>query len=386
MTEKLFYKDSHLFETAAVVEKICLYEGKPAVVLNRTVFFPEGGGQPGDTGKIGGAEITDTQEKDGVIYHIFRGEKDFAEGETVACRLDESRFYRMQAHTGEHIVSGVAHRLYGVENVGFHMDDLVMTVDFDRYLTKEELFEVEKQANDCIFSDVAVTTEIFADDKYIHFDYRSKLDSLDRIRLVTIKDVDRCACCAPHVSRTGEIGTVKILSSVSHRGGVRLTLIAGKKAFDYLGVCHNSVVSVASMIKTPHDEIDTGTEALLKKNSELKYEINLLHERIAVNAVESIVYSEKACAYYLAGLTADELSQAASVVSEKAKAVTCLFSSKDGGGYCYAVTGPRSFERDFVRDVNLALDGRGGGKDNFFRGTFNAERSAIENFFDGLEV
>lgn len=231
-TEKLYYHDSHSREFTATVlsceEKVNAKGKKEGyrVVLDRTLFFPEGGGQFGDRGWIDGMKVTDTQEKNGVIYH--ETEAPIAVGAEVKGELDyKERFSRMQQHTGEHMLSGIIHRLYGYDNVGFHLGAAETTMDFNGELTPEQVREVENLANQAVWDNIPVEILYPTKEELASMDYRSKIEIEGQVRIVRIEDVDMCACCAPHVSRTGEVGMIKVISCDRHRGGCRMTIQCG---------------------------------------------------------------------------------------------------------------------------------------------------------------
>lgn len=225
MTEKLYDKDSHLKEFTGTVLSCKKTGEKYAVTLNRTAFFPEGGGQQSDRGYIGEAYISDVQIKNGEILHF--ADKPLSVGQAYDCKLDfDFRFRNMQNHSGEHIISGIIHRFYGFNNVGFHLG-AEMTMDFDGELTRQQLDEIEDLANKAVYENLPVKAYYPTDEELESLDYRSKLDLKENVRIVEIKGVDVCACCARHVKSTGEIGIIKILDFEKYKGGVRLIVKCG---------------------------------------------------------------------------------------------------------------------------------------------------------------
>ena len=213
-TVKLFYQDSHLkeFEAQVVSSRECgdCFETE----LDRTAFFPEGGGQYADTGTIGGVRVLDVQEKDGRVLHIT--DAPLIPGEKVTGRIDwAERFMKMQQHTGEHIVSGLVHARFGYNNVGFHLGREDCTMDFDGEITPEELREIEKKANRAVWENLEVQVLYPSEEELAEIDYRSKIEIEGKVRIVVIPGYDVCACCAPHVKRTGEIGLIKLTGVVS---------------------------------------------------------------------------------------------------------------------------------------------------------------------------
>ncbi|MEE1074620.1 MAG: alanyl-tRNA editing protein [Acutalibacteraceae bacterium] len=231
MTEKLYDIDSHLKEfTATVIDSYQKADGY-VTVLDRTAFFPEGGGQASDIGYINDAEVYDVRIQDGIIYHYTT--KPFKKGETVLGKLDfERRFDFMQQHSAEHIVSGIAHKYYACENVGFHLGEDIVTLDFDKSLTREDILRIEALSNEAVFKNVGIKAYYPDSEAIKAIEYRSKKEIEGAVRIVEIEGVDSCACCAPHVNFSGEIGLIKLLGFERLRGGVRIELKAGRRALE----------------------------------------------------------------------------------------------------------------------------------------------------------
>lgn len=243
-TEKLYYIDSHMFAFEAKVLDCRREKSGWAVTLDRTAFFPEGGGQLADTGYIGSVRVTDVQERGGEILHYT--DAPLEPGLAVSCRLDdEQRLRRMQNHSGEHIVSGLIHGGYGYDNVGFHMGAECMTIDFSGELDWEQLMDIEQRANETVRADIPVHVWFPDTEELAQLEYRSKLELTENVRIVEIGDVDRCACCAPHVSRTGEVGVIKILDCQRHRGGVRVSVVCGMDAVEDYRAVQTGVTAVS---------------------------------------------------------------------------------------------------------------------------------------------
>ncbi|MGN1080474.1 MAG: alanyl-tRNA editing protein, partial [Acutalibacteraceae bacterium] len=232
MTKRLFDLDSCIFEFNAEVIS-CEKQGDFFVtVLDKTAFFPEGGGQTGDTGYIGGTEISDTQEKDGIIYHYSKQPVEVSEN--AYCKVDfRSRFCKMQNHTGEHIISGLVHSIFGYDNVGFHLGRNDMTMDYNGELSENDIDELETLANRAVYDNIPVFAEYPDKNELKSISYRSKLDLKEKVRIVTIPGIDCCACCAPHVKSTGSVGIIKITDFMRYKGGTRLHARCG---FDGLAV------------------------------------------------------------------------------------------------------------------------------------------------------
>lgn len=253
-TERLYEKDVHLRTFTAQV--LACQAGKHGyhVVLDRTAFYPEGGGQPGDQGTLDGVAVTDVHTVDGEIVHYL--EKPLAVGATVTGVLDyDRRFALMQQHSGEHIVSGLIFSHYGLHNVGFHMGRDAVTIDFDGFLTDEQLKTLELEANQAIWADLPV--EVLWPDRetLAQLPYRSKKVIEGAVRLVRMGSVDLCACCGVHVAHTGEIGLIKFLSSQRFHEGVRIEMLAGAPAYAHLAAVwqQNKSVSGQALGQAPGD-------------------------------------------------------------------------------------------------------------------------------------
>ena len=387
MTEKLYESDGHLASFEAVVRQIAEKDGKTVVVLDRTAFFPTGGGQACDTGEINGVRVCRTEETDGTVYHYLEEVPAFTAGDTVTGQIDYvQRFARMQAHSGEHIVSGVAHNLFGAENVGFHMDGLLMTVDFDLPLSDDDMARIEGRANEVVYADVPVHAETYSGDALSAIEYRSKKDFAGDVRIVTIEGVDRCACCAPHVSHTGEIGLIKILSRVSHRGGVRITLIAGREAYrDYCDK-YRQTLRVAALLAAKHSETDLAVEALIAQNRELKNDVYVQKKRYCAAIVERQKAHSDNAVVFADGCDMDELCEISLGMLEKCGGVSVACAGDDENGYTYVVTCRGVVMNQYAKQINAALNGRGGGRDEMIRGSFRAKKDDINRFFETFEV
>ena len=386
MTEKLYNKDAYVSEFTAEILEIVSIDNRKAIVLDKTAFFPEGGGQASDEGFVENTFISHVLEIDGVVYHFGDVNERYV-GEKVNCRIDfDLRFKRMQSHSGEHIVSGLVFSEYGFDNVGFHMDNCLMTVDFSGVLTKEMLKRIEEKANDCIYKNVKINAEIVEPDKLKTLQYRSKLDLTENVRIVTIDGYDMCACCAPHVKSSGEIGIVKILSSISHRGGTRITMICGKTAYDDYSEKFSQVLSVSNLLAAKQNEVSDAVNALALQNKELKCEILALKAKYNRLIIEQAPEADGNSVVFCDDLDMDSLRDIAIGCSGKCKGVSLALSGCDDKGYAYALISNNKDVSSFSKELNTALSGRGGGRGNIIQGRFSADRKTIEQFFRNFSV
>ena len=379
MTEKLYDIDSHLKEfTATVLDSYEKADGY-FTVLDSTAFFPEGGGQPSDTGYINDARVYDVQIDGGVIYHYTT--QQFAKGEKVTARLDFSRrFDFMQQHSAEHIVSGVAHRLYGCENVGFHLSDEIVTLDFDKPLTKEEIGEIERLSNEVVFSNAKINAYYPDPQKLATIDYRSKKEIKEAVRIVEIEGVDACACCAPHVNYTGEIGLIKLLGTEKLRGGVRIELKAGSRAYLDYSEKYNSVLKISNALCVKQNEVFDATEKLLGQISEMKYELTGLKNKMLEQTLESFNSNAECSALFLDGFGIKELQTAADSLYKRLGGIRAVLS-KNESGFAFAVCGEEEWLNKYFNEFRQSFSVKGGGRNGMVQGTVVASRKELESFW-----
>ncbi len=383
-TERLYYFDSYLKNFKAVVISCEETDKGYKVILDKTAFFPEGGGQKPDTGFIGEARVTDVQEIDGDIFHYVDREMNI--NTEYECSLDwEQRFLRMQNHSGEHIVSGVVHSLFGYDNVGFHMEEDYVTVDFSGELTREQLNEVEEKTNRYIYDNIEIECFFPNDAEIEKLDYRSKLDLKDGVRLVRIGEADLCACCAPHVKRTGEIGVVKILDFMRHRGGVRIVMKSGLKALMDYREKYESVYDVSVMLSAKQYEIASFVEKKLTEIEAMHRKYTDFKMQIAESDKENLAYFGD-CAIFISGFyDADMMRELANYGMEQ-KELCVIFSGNDDAGYSYVAGSLKLDLNKFAKSFNSALNGRGGGRGTMTQGKITANKQAITDYFNNLDL
>ena len=377
-TEKLYDKDSHMKEFEALVTA-CEEDEKSGgykVILDRTAFFPEGGGQFGDVGRLDETEVTDTKERGGVIYH--KTKEALEPGRRVKGKIDFAvRFDRMQQHSGEHILSGLVHNLYGYDNVGFHLGAEVTTLDFNGEMTEEQVKDLELRANQAVWEDVPVQVLYPTKEQLKNVDYRSKIEIEGQVRIVSIPGYDICACCAPHVDRTGEIGLVKIISCERHRGGCRMTILCGLRALADYRRKQLSVTEVSVALSAKPEKIG---EAVLHVKEQLD------RKKEQLNRMQGLYLSQK-----LAQLTPgdknvciieEELDNIAArnfvnSAMERCEGICGALIGTDEGGYHY-ILGSRTMDlRAFCKMLNERFQGKGGGKPEMVQGSLTGAGEEI---------
>lgn len=377
-TIKLYENDSYIKEFTATVLSCEEKDGAYFLVLDKTAFFPEGGGQDADKGKIGDSDVLDVQIKNDIIYHKVN--KSFNENEEVTCVLDwETRFSRMQNHTGEHIVSGVIHSLFGYNNVGFHMNDTLITLDVDGPLTEDDIKAVELKSNKAIYDNKSVKALYPTAEELPDYDYRSKLDITEGVRLIEIEDYDLCACCAPHVAMTGEIGIIKILSFIPYKKGTRIEMICGLLALnDYSGL-HGMNKTMMNMFSAKRMEIVPAVERVQNEVASLKAEIKKLMGEMASLKMEKHTNGNSVCVF-IDGVSYDELRNCSNELIEEFQ-YCYLFSNTDENNYIYVVSSKENNVRELVQNLNKAFNGKGGGRETYAQGKITAEsKEEIKNF------
>ncbi len=379
MTRRLYYEDSHIKEFDAVVVSCRERDGAFEVVLDKTAFFPEGGGNPADVGTLGGVNVLYTFERGDEVVHRCDGPLE--PGETVRGAIDwEKRFSNMQNHTAEHIVSGIVHRRHGYANVGFHMGEEGVIVDFDGFMDDTELSNIEREANEVVWRNVAVIQSFPAPEELPNLEYRSKLDLTENVRLVTIEGVDVCACCAPHVKRTGEIGVIKIFESIRRKNGVRVRMLAGDRAYEDLKKRAGSVVEISALLSAKPDEVRPAVERLLADRDALQYKLGGLKRRIIQQKVDIMQETQGNLLFFEPDFDMKNLQLLATAAKEKC-AVAAAFSGDDTMGYKYVLASAATDLRPFAKEMNAALQGKGGGKPELVTGSVKATRAEIEKYF-----
>ncbi len=384
ITEKLYYNNSYIKKFSANV--LSCEEKKDGfyVVLDKTAFFPEGGGQKADAGCIGDAAVKDVREKNGVIYHLT--DKLLNIGETYGCTIDwDVRFRRMQQHSGEHVVSGIVHSLFGYDNVGFHMEDDYVTVDFSGELNRQQLDEVEEKANEAIYSNLEIKCWFPDEDELDKLDYRSKLDLTENVRLVDIESVDLCACCAPHLNRTGEIGVIKILDFMRHRGGIRIIIKSGLDAlYDYRAK-YKSVYDISGLLSAKQNEVSGAVERLQNELDALRREFYNFKISVSENDKNNILFAGD-CSYFFGELyDADMMRELVNYGMTKSTVCFGFFGNSDDG-YSYIIGSNFLDMKKVAKAVNSALNGRGGGRDTMIQGKVFADKVKITEFINNLET
>ena len=381
------------------------------VILDRTVFFPEGGGQSPDTGwiisygrgRVAGCtyRVTDVQIADGVIRHTvtavpsdpasddpevknadscgqeFSGP---AVGDNVTIAIDwERRFGFMQNHTGEHILSGLMHSRYGFDNIGFHLSDHSVTVDVNGQLDEEEILALEREANEVIYRNAEVEILYPSEKELPQYVYRSKIEIEGQVRLVRIPDVDLCACCATHVRRTGQIGLIKIVRTVKFNGGMRLFILCGRRAFEMVQRQQQCVEEVSHLTNRSRDEIGDGVRHLLDEIGSLKQKNRELEYKAASLRIDAIPAEQENAVLFVGEMDAIVQRNMVNRLMEEHSGICGVFCGDDEAGYRYII-GSRTLDaRETQKKLREKLGAKGGGKPAMVQGSVSGTKASVED-------
>lgn len=392
MTEKLFYQDSHLAEFEAEVIS-CepagadfdeSGKGQPhlwAAELDRTAFFPEGGGQYADTGALGGVRVVDVQEKEDRILHLL--DAPLEPGIRVAGMIDrEERFMKMQQHSGEHIVSGLVNSRFGYHNVGFHLGSEDCTMDFDGELTKEQLSEIEREANRAVWKNLEIQTLYPSKEELAEMEYRSKIEIEGQVRIIVVPGYDVCACCAPHVSRTGEIGVIKLTHVQRYKGGSRVTMLCGVRALADYAEKQEQAGEISALLCAKENEIAESVQRLKDEANALKYALVEKEKKLIAAKTELIPKDGKPVCVFAEDVEGDSMRMLMNLVLEAGHGLCAVFHGNDNDGYRYVI-GSREQDgriinmRGFAKEFNAAFNGRGGGKPEMVQGTARGSKEEM---------
>lgn len=377
MTRKLFYEDSHIKEFEAKVIDCIKDNDAYQIILDQTAFFPEGGGQTSDTGRILDIEVYDVREKDDVIYHYTK--EPLIVGQSVVGVIDyKERFSKMQQHTGEHIISGLVNRYFGYDNVGFHLGKEKVTMDFNGDLTSEDLRKIELEANEVVARNLKIEVLYPSKEELKNIQYRSKIEIEGQIRIVEIPGIDCCACCAPHVKYTGEIGIIKIIDSEKYKGGIRVSMLCGFRALEDYNMKEQNVNKISVLLSAKPEKISESVENLKNEISILKGRIFALQEKQVAEAINQIKEDATLAILFDEELDNNAMRKFVNGAMEKCKELCGAFVGNDLEGYRYILGSKTIDVRDTAKMLNEAFSGKGGGKPEMVQGSLHGTKANIE--------
>ncbi len=375
---KLYYDSAYIKEFEAQV--LSCQEGKKGweITLSATAFYPEGGGQPADTGILGNVRVTDVHEKGGQVVHYTDGP--LPVGEMVRGVIDwDRRFQHMQEHSGEHLVSGLIHQRFGYDNVGFHMGTDEVTIDFNGVLEWEDLMAIEEKANGMIWENLEISAVYPEKDELDAMEYRSKKELTGAVRIVSIPGGDVCACCGTHVERTGEIGLVKFLSMIHYKGGVRISLLCGKRAVEDYERKRDQVQKISVLLSARPGEIARAVEKLKEDEAKLQEKLVAAYDKLIASEIRDIKEGDGDIFILEPDFEAIQLRHLVNRMLEEKKGKTVLALGGTAECSFLYVLGSRDGDmRQLSREFNGLLNGRGGGSAQMAQGTFFATKDQLQ--------
>lgn len=379
--EKIFYEDTHILDFEAVVTDCQATKDSYLVVLDRTAFFPEEGGQAADTGTLNGFTVGDVSIKNDIIYHHM--DVPFEVGAKVTGHVDwERRFDFMQQHSGEHIISGLLHKQFGFTNVGFHLGLTEVTMDFDGSIGMEALREIEREANRIVWKNLPVKAYFPDRDSLQAMEYRSKIEIEGAVRIVEIPGVDVCACCAPHVENTGEIGLIKITGVQSHRGGVRINILCGERARTDYSIKQDSVNALSAMLSAKPELVVDAVKKLQEDAIKQKDTLNLLANQLLQMQVASLPEAD-ICPNPILFV---ELSNPIAIrntvneLTEKYPGYCGIFNGNEESGYSFIIGSSSLDCRTLATTLREKFGAKGGGTPPMIQGNVQASKNDLITF------
>ena len=379
-TEKLYESDGMLHPFRANMIGTKQTEKGHALLLDRTAFFPEGGGQTADTGTIGGIRVHNVQIENDEIWHYVEA---LPKETSAECILDfDERFRKMQNHLGEHLLCGAIHRLYGYENVGFHLGADYMTFDISGPMTAEQIYEAEKLANRAVAENALV--RCYYPKNIGALEYRAKsekLESVSDIRIVEAEGYDRCACCAPHLDRTGKVGLIKIVDAMHYKGGMRFSALCG---FDALADYDRRLIEIrkiSSLLSAKPHEIALGVEAKLAELVEAKKTIGALRRELTARKLAAIAETADNICIFDDTMDGNAMREFATNGMKKTKSMFAVFSGNDEDGYQFVIASETTPLKAKIADIRTALGGKCGGSDKMLFGHAEKNRDIITAYF-----
>lgn len=382
---KLYDLDAYATEFDAVVvscEKVTYNKQDVyAVILDKTLFFPEEGGQSPDKGTINGEEVTDVQINKDIITHYVNAP--IKEGATVHGIIDWAhRFSNMQQHSGEHIFSGTVHREYGFNNVGFHLSDNGVTMDFDGVLSAEQIADVEYKVNEAIAKNIEIDVRFPSKDELDALEYRSKIEIEGAVRIVTIPGYDVCACCAPHVKRTGEIGMLKVMSVQNYKGGVRINMLCGFRALQAYREKIEVVSALTNLLSTSQETIVERVSRMKDTIHEMKQSLNEVKQNMMFAKIYDISEDEKDVILFEEDLDTAICRNVVNELVDMHSGINAVFVGNDADGYRF-ILGSKIQDCNAVA-VNLrdAFGAKCGGSESMIQGSVETTKEKLEAFFE----
>ena len=348
-----------------------------AVVLDQTLFFPEEGGQTPDKGFLNGKEVCDVQIKKDIITHYLA--EPVQEEEIVTGEIDwQHRFFNMQQHSGEHLFSGLAYRKYGYKNVGFHLSNQIVTMDFDHAFTMEQLEEMEWEINQAIVSNVEVKTGYPEKEELSQLDYRSKIEIDGAVRIVEIPGYDICACCAPHVRRTGEIGMFKIQTAQNYKGGMRISFLCGFRALDEYRRKSQIITELSGILTTNQENLADHVGKLKTQIQSLKTQLSNAKQTLMEDKIAKLPIEQRDALLFERDLDTPVMRTVVNKLVDRHEGICGVFVGNDSDGYSFIIGSKTADCKEMASKLREKLESRGGGSAQMIQGSVCATEEKIK--------
>lgn len=375
-TVQLYKQNAYQKQFYATVVECNPMQEEYGIVLDQTAFFPEGGGQYGDRGYLNEIEVFDTQIKEGIIFH--KTKEPLEVGMVVEGKIDwERRYGFMQNHSAEHMMSGLIHNIYGYDNVGFHLGEEIMTLDVSGMLSMEQLLDLETKLNDKIWENILIEESYPTKEEEQHLQYRSKKEVEGELRIVTVEGVDCCACCAPHVRSTGEIGIAKVISVQKNKEGVRVTMLAGKRAFLDYQKKQGEIAKIQKLLSVQAQQAASAVQKLQEEKQNLEYEVSNLKLQLLQKQADEIVPQYGIACMETNNLSSKEIRELCNFLIEKGL-IGAVLNQNDGKEEKQYTIGSKTIDvRQAAMKVKESLNGRGGGSAQMVQGTIRGTKEEL---------
>ena len=375
-TIKLYDSEPYAAEFSAKVISCEKINNTYGVVLDRTLFFPEEGGQACDVGEINGIKVEKVEIKNGVVTHLMPSE--FTPESKVNGKIDFLFRYRnMQNHSGEHIFSGLVNKTLGFNNVGFHLGSTDMTMDYDGELTSAQIEELEDKVNDVIYENIDIIAKYYDSAQLEDILYRSKLSLTEDVRIVTIGKYDTCACCAPHVARTGEIGIFKVTDFYRYKGGTRVHALCGVDALKDYRQKHNMAKQLTALLSSKPEDTVCSVQHLMGENSRLSADISAVTRKYCLKLAQDIPQDSEKAVIFEDDISRSGMQIIANAAMQKAK-WCAVFSRTSKNTFSFVIASEVFSAKDILASLSKNLGAKGGGNDKMVQGTVVSSKKEIE--------
>lgn len=370
MTQRLYYTDSHRRTFDATVVAVEYVEGRSHVVLDQTAFYPASGGQPSDTGTLGGAAVIDVIDReDGAIAHVTSGT--FKAGDVVSGEIDwPRRFDHMQQHTGQHVLSAAFDRLFGVRTESFHMGQLSATIDLAREVTPSEIAKAEDDANRVLWEDRAVSIRFATADEAAGMGMRKESARSGTLRLIDVQDYDLSACGGTHVERTGAIGVILIGGWEKLRGGSRVEFLCGNRAVQRFRLWRDSLSAMQTHLSVPPAEMARSIERMQEDAKVSQRTVRHFQEQLASHHARELLDRGDRIVDAVDGWDAQGIkSIATAATTTNPGAVVILFTTSSPAQVVIARGGNTKVDASaLLKQLVGKFGGKGGGKPDLAQG------------------